>query len=511
MNNRNRREFLSDVGKGMLIASVGPALVAELGLAPRAFGADGTDRLTFGDREPLVALMQDTPADKLLPLLADKVKSGTSLDALVSAGALANARTFGGQDYNGYHAFMALLPSYQMSRELPAERQALPVLKVLYRNTTFMQNFGGSKKEVLHPIAANDIPKERPTPEVLREATRKRDVDASERTFAAIARQSAGDAFNSVVMAVQDEVDVHRTVLAWRAYAVLDLVGKEQAHTMLRQSVRFCIHEGRKTGVSEISTLLPKLMDQYKLAGRALGTKMADDAWLQGMADTIYGTNRAKAAEAVAAALAEGIAPDVVAEAMSLGATKLVQCMPGRKKDQVQPGKPEGSIHGAGVGVHGADAANAWRNIARVSNARNTIASLIVGAYHTAGQSGGLLKEPPQIALMEKITTKDAATLLRDAEGALKEKNLDLTAALIQRYGEQGHDPRKAFDMLLRYSISEDGALHAEKYYRTVSEDFTSTRPAYRWRHLVALARVVASEYGFPAPGYKEACELLKV
>jgi hypothetical protein len=44
-----------------------------------------------------------------------------------------------------------------------------------------------------------------------------------------------------------------------------------------------------------------------------------------------------------------------------------------------------------------------------------------------------------------------------------------------------------------------------------VAEDFHSTRAAFRWRHLVALARVVASEYGFPAPGYKQACELLKV
>lgn len=511
MMNRNRRDFLADVGKGMLIAGVGATVATELGLS-RAFAADGTDRLTFGDREPLVSLLQDTPAAKLLPILATKVKDGTSLESLVAAGALANARTFGGQDYDGYHAFMALLPAFQMSRELPAERRALPVLKVLYRNTTFMQNVGGSKKEVLHAISPADLPKAAPTAEELREATRKRDVNASERAFAAIAKEGAvDDAFNSVVLSVQDEVDVHRTVLAWRAWAILDLVGKEQAHTVLRQSVRFCIHEGRKTGVSEISGLLPKLLDQFKLIGRTPGKKTADDAWVQRLADTIYGAPRPKAAEAVAGALADGIAPDVIGEAMSLAATKLVQCMPTRRKDQAQPGKPEGSIHGAGVGVHGADACNAWRNIARVSNARNAFASLIVGAYHTAGQSGGLLKEPPQIALMEKITEKDASALLRDAEGSIKEKNLDRTAALIQRYGELGHDPRKVFDLMLRYSISEDGALHAEKYYRTVSEDFASTRPSFRWRHLVALSRVVASEYGFPAPGYKEACELLNV
>jgi hypothetical protein len=63
---------------------------------------------------------------------------------------------------------------------------------------------------------------------------------------------------------------------------------------------------------------------------------------------------------------------------------------------------------------------------------------------------------------------------------------------------------------LLRYAVSEDGALHAEKFYRTVSEEFASTRAAYRWRHLVALARVTASEYGRPAAGMAEAHALLK-
>jgi hypothetical protein len=67
------------------------------------------------------------------------------------------------------------------------------------------------------------------------------------------------------------------------------------------------------------------------------------------------------------------------------------------------------------------------------------------------------------------------------------------------------------FDVLLRYATSEDGALHAEKFYRTVTEEFASTRPAFRWRQLAALARVTASEFGKPAPGYAQAKELLKV
>ena len=71
--------------------------------------------------------------------------------------------------------------------------------------------------------------------------------------------------------------------------------------------------------------------------------------------------------------------------------------------------------------------------------------------------------------------------------------------------------PRTVFDRLLRYAVTEDGALHAEKYYRTVSEEFAATRPAFRWRQLVALARVTASEYGRPAPGVGEASERLGI
>src|SRR5207245_328382 len=111
-----RREFLADVGRGMLVATVGYSLASELGLAP-AFGAgaaDAADTLDFGPLEPLVRFMQETPAVKLIPALADKLKAGADLRRLVAAAALANARTFGGEDYVGFHTMMALAPSLHM-------------------------------------------------------------------------------------------------------------------------------------------------------------------------------------------------------------------------------------------------------------------------------------------------------------------------------------------------------------------------------------------------------------
>jgi hypothetical protein len=518
MRANSRREFLADVGRGMLIAGLGPALAADLGLARAGAAEAGSDRLNFGTLEPLVALMQETPLNRLLPTLVEKHQAGTDLRTLTAAAALANARTFGGHDYIGFHTIMALVPAYQMAQQMPADRRALPVLKVLYRNTGRIHDFGGVKQEVLHPVEAGDLPADRDGGELLQAATRKADFKEAERTFAALAKkQPAGEAFNHLQYAVQDEVDVHRVVLAWRSWALLDLTGKEQAHTLLRQSVHYALQTEKsmmenKRKPPEIRTVLPKLLDQYKLVGRPLGKRTADDAWVEHLSTTIYGGSREQAAEAAAAALAEGMAPEAVAEAMVLAANRLVLCDQGRPKEWTSEGKPVGSCHGDSVGVHASDSANAWRNIAKVSNPRNIVASLIVGAYHTAGQLYHQNKDPyPTPEHLEKVKAKDAAGLLKEAEEAIRDKNQFHACAAVHRYGELGGDPRPVFDLLLRYAVSEEGALHAEKYYQTVSEEFAFLRPAFRWRQLTALARVTTSEYGYPARGYAEACKLLGV
>jgi len=94
----------------MMATSVGLGMTAELGLATPVNLDEGNDSLDFGELEPLVRLMQDTPIDQLLPVLAKQLKNGTELNRLSAAAALANARTFGGEDYVGFHTMMALAP-----------------------------------------------------------------------------------------------------------------------------------------------------------------------------------------------------------------------------------------------------------------------------------------------------------------------------------------------------------------------------------------------------------------
>jgi hypothetical protein len=519
-----RRGFLEDVGRGALVATLGGATAADLGLAVAEAGADEVarrDRITFGDREPLVALMQETPVERLLPVLVAKLKGGTDLRDLVAAAALANARTFGGEDYVGFHTMMALAPAYHMSRDLPEGTRALPVLKVLYRNTTRIRQFGGPAKEVLRAVEpAKGLPEGKTGAEALRDAVHSRDVDRAEATFAFLAGGDADSAFNDLLPAVQDDTEVHRTVLPYRSWDLLRLIGMDHARTLLRQSVRYCVDSERGWKHTKEHDrpreLLPRLMDQYKLPVARTSYREADDAWVDRMGRTIFEGSAEQAGEAVAAALAEGMSPASIGEAISLASNQLVLRDPGRKPGDARPEKPVGSVHGDSIGVHACDSSNAWRNMALASNPRNTCACLILGAFQVAldrDQRGGdfLHRSPnPRPEDLETVRSIDPARLLGELPSAIRGNDQARACALVHRLGESGSDPRAIFDLLLGYAVSEDGALHAEKFYRTTLEEFSSTRPAFRWRQLVALARVTASEYGRPAPGYAEACNLLK-
>jgi hypothetical protein len=514
-----RREFLADVGRGMVIATVGYGVARELCLAP-AFAAEAFDALDFGPLEPLVRFMQETPADKLVPALAGKLKGGADLQRLVAAAALANARTFGGEDYVGFHTMMALAPALHMSRELPEALQPLPVFKVLYRNTNRIQEQGGRKDEVLHAVKPGDLPGSGCAGESVREAVHRKDAAEAERRFAAVAQLKPGDALDQLLYTVQDHTEVHRVVLPYRSWDLLGLIGKEHAHTLLRQSVRYCLkaESWAQTGTDqEPRRLLPRLLEEHKLLESTPGSRAAEDQWVDNLSQLIFKSTPEQAAGAVAAALAEGFSPDAVGEAISLAANQIILRDMGRTPLSETTGKPIGSVHGDSIGVHACDSAGAWRNLARVSGSRNTFACLILGGYQVANdraaRGGDFLhwEALPLRPHLNQVKSTDPAALLREADDAIRQNLQARAAAIVQHYGDLGHPERGVFDLMLRYAVSEDGALHAEKFYRTVSEEFRSTRPVFRWRQLVALARVTASEYGRPAAGVAQAREVLGI
>ena len=514
MASTNRREFLSDVGRGMLVVGLGTSLAGDLGCSP-AFAEEGSESIPLGGYQSLVELMRSTPAKKLQPILAEQLLQGkTDLKKLTAAGALANAVTFGGCDYVGFHTAMAMLPALDMSRQLDRNRAPLPILKVMYRNAQQIQSVGGASTTALEAIHAVEHATEVELGTRIRDACRNVDVGQGEQLLASVG-DSPLKAFNALQPAVQDDLNVHRFVFAHRTYGLVGLLGNEYGYSLLRQCVRFCArHEqGRisnKQPESPIRKLIPKLLDQYKLMGKSLGKRDPGDKAVEDLSRIIYNDSREHAAEAVAAALAEGISAEVVGEAISLASNQYV----------LRQGADNWRTHGDSAGVHSSDATNAWRNMAHVAEPQHAVSGLIVAAYHAGVQS------PPfqtpayptdEHRALVKVKTADA--LLVEAEDAIRHNDQGRATAAIQIYGEQGFGVDPVFKLMLKYAVSEDGRLHGEKYYHTVREEYRTTRAAFRWRQVVGLARVTASAYGynrddkhgFRAAGYEEACKLLGV
>ena len=259
-----------------------------------------------------------------------------------------------------------------------------------------------------------------------------------------------------------------------------------------------------------VRALVPKLLDQYKMVGKKLGKNELDDDAIDKLSQTIFNGPRDQAAEAVAAALAEGIAPEVVGEAISLASNLFV----------LRQGSKEWRAHGDAAGVHSSDATNAWRNMVRAADVRHTAPGLIVAGYHAGIQSVPIQAEPyPTDEHRALIKIRDAAGLLAETEDAIRNNDQPRATAAIAIYGDRGFAVEPVFKLMLKYAVSEDGRLHGEKFYHTVREEYRTTRPAFRWRQVVALARVTASAYGynredkhgFRAAGYEEACKLLGV
>lgn len=527
-HSHSRRTFLSQVGQGMLISGLGASVAAELGLGT-AWADAGPDKLTFGDLEPLVTLIQETPKQKLLPILVEKLGNGLTLDKLTAAAGLANARTFGGENYNGFHVFMALVPATQMAKALPSNRAPLPLLKVLYRNAHYTQEIGGCEHQTLAPLP-KDLPAEA-TAEQVRAAVNRGEADAAEKLLMVLARRSPEDAFNAALLGVEDNHEVHSVVLPWRAWAMLDYVGKEQAGTLLRQSIRKCAQQSRQQmakypdKIDQTRARAPRIMEQYKLLSKPAGRREPDDGWVRKFSENLLGASHDAAAEMAAQALAEGFAPEQIGEAISLAASELVL----RQVSTFQGGWKLGTrTHGDAPGVHASDTVNAWRNIARVCNDHNRAAGLMLAAvnvassYQPSANVSDRLHEKQSFLRpedREQAAKVDAGRLTAELKIAVEANDQHRAAALVERAGQAGWDAISIFEQLLGYAVSEDGRLHAEKYFITVVEEFRTTRPALRWNHLTALARVTASCYGMSqedkkagrAPGYTEACELLKV
>ncbi len=506
-----RRAFLARSASSTAAAGFSVAALLDF-LSSRALAAEVGPGLRFGGLEPLASLIEDTPPDALLVALAKRIRAGERLDTIVAACALANARTFGGENYDGYHCFMALVPALRMSERLPASERALPVLKVVHRTATRIQGHGGRSADVLATdLSARPAPAEAsfPRPEqLLRDRVHASDLAGAEAALAPIAALGGDASLAALAPLVRDEMDVHRVVLAWRAFETARYCGADHLGTLMRQFVHYCTLREKDVAPrnAEVRGLVPDLVEEHSLRGAA-GNKRLEPAKIVELAEVCEKAASAAAAKAMAVALADGIDAADLGEALSLAASRLLLADHGIASKPTAE-KPLGSVHGASIGVHASDSAHAWRNLARtLSDA--AAPTLIAAAYHTGGQAARLGERFSFTDRSAELASATADESLDRLDAAIGSADQAGACAAAARYLAAGGDGEALIGRMLRFAVADDGALHAEKYFVTATDVYRSGHPALRDTHLVALARVCASQHVVQADSVAVARSLL--
>lgn len=511
----SRRRLLGGGCRGALLVGLG----AGLGIPTRARGGsigswiEGEDALDFGRHREWVEFLLSASPDGMLERVASGLRSGERREDWVAASALANAVAFGGEDYEGYHVAMALIPSLRMAARLKEGEAGLPVLKVMHRNARRMQRIGTPKTRALRGVPrASEVSED--IPSRLVEAVRGLDGEAAESLFRATSRDLPRGQAEQLLPLVCDDAEVHRVVLLERAYDMVELCGADQAQVLLRQLVRFSLDVepriSKRRRTIELRSCVPEVIEEFGLHTPPKATRSVGAAEVEAWASQLVVLSRSEGARMVGEALAQGVPEAAIGEVISLAGAELILRDPGRARAEASKEKPEGSVHGASTGVHASDSALAWRSLGTLGDWQQRARTWVTAAYHIAGQGSDHRKDCPGLnEAREELKSRPPEKPEDQLELAIRAGDQARSVALAERMAEYAGSVDELFTVLAAASLEADGALHAEKIDETTSSAFRRARAEHRARFPMALARVCASEAGFLAPGLAEARERL--
>jgi len=83
-------------------------------------------------------------------------------------------------------------------------------------------------------------------------------------------------------------------------------------------------------------------------------------------------------------------------------------------------------------------------------------------------------------------------------------------AALAQQYANCGYSPEPLITVLGKIACRDNFTeMHAFKHHQATYEEFHTTRPSLRWRHLVAAVQAAAISHGRIQDVYDHAAEVM--
>jgi hypothetical protein len=474
----SRRTFLGSTAATGALLGLGD--FGFLGQLPAADPRPAVELNT--DIEPLVRLVEDTPRARLIEVVADRVRGGTSYNDLLAATFLAGVRGVKPRPVGfQFHAVLVIHSAHQASLAAANQDRWLPLFWSLdnfkVSQATNQQQNAGWK---MPPVDEGKLP----TPETARkaftEAMDNWDEEAADRAVAQLARTASASQILELFWryGCRDFRDIgHKAIYVANASRTLDTIGWRHAEPVLRSlALALLEHEGDNPAKRDADADRPWRENLPRVAtvpATWQAGKTAPEATSDLLAALRGATPGAASAEVVAL-LKKGLHPQVIWDGLFLMAAELLMRQPGI------------------VGLHCVTTANALHHAYRISgNDETRLMTMLQGAAfltmfrEAMVKRGGKLPEMKLDTLPVQEPGGEAPTV--DQIFGLVGK--DRQAAVAQSLALLSAAPQQAGPLMAgarRLIFAKGTNSHDYKFSSAALEDYLHVSPTWRARFLAA-------------------------
>jgi hypothetical protein len=468
-----------------------------------------------------VRFIEETPPAEIVDRTLEKLRAGTDTDTMLTASALAVARSSDlppGHHGGPLHPLAGLYAVKNIVSRLSGEDSYLPVLQHVALSNKHINDPTTGPYHLLEfaPIDAGGVEATKAAflTSVVRGETNKADHFFLW-LWDNIPPIEAFDLLMSVAIP-KNALDDHYFIFPAFTWRALESMDPYYLPILMRPAVRYVTRFPGPRAMPEID----RIIEEYKLLSCVTRQETGEDetAAIGALGEAIGRCdNYNDIPVLMAKALAEGLSLDGGGEALSIGAAGLFLR----------------SLTGNPMDVHLHTSANLRRYLLKLDGLSLKNKILILLLWHSGPEVKSTqyrmeaAPQPDPVAVAA-LPVQSQADLLDAITRSIYEQpptdwskvtnlgrmiavpEVKITVNLAQQYVNLGYDPQALIDRLAQIVCHDNFTeMHAFKHHQAIVEEFRNTRDPWRWMHLVSGAQAAAISFGKNMTIYEEALELM--
>jgi len=471
----SRRDFLATVSLGGTAALSG--LINHLPRVSAQEAALPSDVVAFDPAiEPIVRLIEETPREKLLEAVGQRLRAGMSYQQTLTALLLAGIRNVQPRPSVGFkfHSVLVINSCHLASLAGPDEDRWLPIFWALDYFKVAQADEARSTGWRMPAVSQTRVPASHAARDEFRAAMEAWDVERADAAAAGLVRAcGATDVFNLFAeYAARDFRSIgHKAIYLANAWRTLQVIGWRHAEPVFR-SLTFALLNHTNEPNPASSDLAP---DRPWRANLTL-VENVPETWRSGRLDAtatkdmialFRQSSPLETATATVELLKGGVSPQSVWDSIFVSAGELLMRQPGI------------------VGLHGLTTANAmrflWENVA--DDTLRIRLLLQASSFNPLFRESAIRRAPLRDLTIDQLfQPKDdqpASPELDAILAAISNNPLD-AAQLVSRYVEQEGHSRQFMDATRQMIFLKGRDSHDYKFSSAVLEDAPQISPAWR-------------------------------